>query len=169
MIKLQNITIYLLAAAIFFIFLRIFGLIYLNINEIFGYAFILFGISAVSLMFGRNRRGVLFIGSAIFLIGLLIIVIYNFDIIRTNAILLPSLLFILGISFLLLFIDDTKNKSTLYLFLIFSLVGLAMTLWEGTITFGRFSNSIIDIIKEFWIIIVLAILLIAALLIGERK
>lgn len=169
MTKLQNITIYLLAAAIFFIFLRIFGLIYLNINEIFGYAFILFGISAVSLMFGREKRGILFVGSAIFLIGLLIIVIYNFDIIRTNEIVLPSLLFILGISFLVLFIDDSSSKNTLYLSLIFSLVGLAMTLWGGTITLGRFFNSFVDIIKEFWVIIVLVIFLIASLMIGERK
>ncbi len=169
MTKLQNITIYLLAATILFIFLKIFGLIYLNINEIFGYAFVLFGISAVFLMFGQNRRGILFIGSTIFLIGLLIIVIYNFDIIRTNAIVIPALLFILGISFLVLFVDDGKNKNTLYLFLIFSLAGLVITLLGGTITLNRFFNSIVDVIAEFWFIILLAIILIAALMIGERK
>lgn len=90
--------------------LKLFGIITLSTGKIISYAFLLYGIVSVHLTLGTHRRAGLFLGTSIFLTGVVLFIVEYFDIIQPGVLVLPSLLFIVGIGFLMLFFDDFSNR-----------------------------------------------------------
>lgn len=149
MTRLQIIVIFVLIFLAVEILLKLFGIINLSSDGIFGYAFFIYGISSVSISFGKNHKGVLFIGSLIFSIGFILLIISNFEILNTNSIVLPSTLFVLAVGFLILFFDDLKNKSFLTLSSIFFVVSIFTAVYNSSFVFWKFLSSIENIAVKF--------------------
>jgi len=155
--KLQIIVIFILIFLAVEILLKLFGVINLSSDEIFGYAFFIYGISSVSISFSKNHRGILFIGSLIFCIGFILLIISNFEIMNTNAIVFPSTLFVLATGFIILFFDDLENKTFLFLATIFFVIAVFTAIYNGSFEFVKFLGSMENIVLAFWPLEVIAL------------
>lgn len=150
MTKLQIIVIIVLIILAAEILLKLFGVLSLSSNEIFGYVFFIYGISSVFISLGKNQKGVLFIGSLIFSIGFILLIISNFEILDTNSIVFPSTMFVIATGFLILFFDESANKVFLILASIFYLITIASVIYNGTLEPGKFLGSLESVILKFW-------------------
>lgn len=130
--------------------LRLVGLISLDSKELFGDAFILYGIATVYTTFGENNRLLLFAGSAIFLIGILISLPTHFEIIQFSNLYIPSAVLIAGISLLIVSFDDKANPLILMASLILVLVGTILVIVSRTVQVTVFLGSILDFILFYW-------------------
>ncbi len=165
----QPILIYLLTFLALSIILKLFGIINIESTELIGYALIFYGISLVYNSFGQNRVGILFTGATLFLVGLLLFLLSNFNFNDKKDIIFPSVLFILGINFLMLFFDDPAKKNFLAISATLILSGIITTSFLGTITFQSFLLTIADIAFKYWPVLLVAVLLLVILQRDNRK
>jgi hypothetical protein len=164
----QPILIYLLIFLALAIVLKLFGIIDVENTELIGYAMIFYGINLVYLSFGGKQQGLLFTGTVFFLVGLLLFLINNFEFINNREIIFPSMLFILGTGFLMLFLNNTSKKNFLLISLTFILSALIVTTLLGSITANLFINSIAKIAVKYWLVALVAMVLLI-ILHRERK
>ncbi len=146
--------------------LRIFGIINTSSGEILSYVLAVYGIVTVYISMGKNKRLNLFLGTVIFLSGIILFVTNNFDFYRISGILLPSVFLITGAGFLMLFIDNPSEKTVLTLAVIFIVFGMILTVILGTFSIHSFFNAILYIAQKYWI---LAIILIMIILLIKRE
>jgi hypothetical protein len=165
----QPILIYLLIFLALSIILKLFGVIDVSNIELLGYAFIFYGITIVYTSFGKNHPIALFFGSSLFLTGLLLFLISNFEFSDSNEIIFPSILLILGINFLMLFFNNLKKKGFLAVSLTSILLAVVVTILLGSITFLNFYNSILNITAKYWPIVLIAAGLLVLLSIEHKK
>ena len=130
--------------------LRIINVIALDVEELYGYGFILYGIATVYTTFGEENKVMLFLGSVIFLLGIVISLPAHFDIIRISDLFLPSALLIGGISLFVVYLDDTKNIILLIASFILLLSGTVLVFISRTIIIPVFFESILDFIVVYW-------------------
>ncbi len=150
--KHSQITIFtflLLFAAISAI-LNIFGILEIDSNTFFGYGLIFYGVASVYTSFGEKNKVLIFIGSAAFLIGIVISLPVHFDFIRPLNVFIPSSILIAGISLLIVFFDDTSNKTILLAALILLTAGIVFILAARGIQPAVFGESILKIIEVYW-------------------
>jgi hypothetical protein len=167
--KSQPILTYTLSFLILAVIFKIIGLLIVNNEEILAYTFIFYGISSVYLSLGRNKKFRVFLGAVVLLIGIILFIINNFDIISLSKIIFPSIILILGIGCLMLYIDNTNDKAILYASLIFILIGLIYSMSFGTMKFGFFIYSIYHIILKYWIIVIIAVIIFTAIKRDEKS
>jgi len=153
----QSILTYLLLFLTLSLVLKFFGVLFISGSEILSYGLIFFGISSVYISFGNRQKYSLFLGSVIFLAGLLIFIVERFLIFWDSSILLSASTFITGISFLMLFLDELKNKIYLFISAFFILVGFLFTILLGHISLLLFFNSIFDVIINYWLIVLIVL------------
>jgi hypothetical protein len=146
----QSIIIYLLTFLLISFILKLFNIINVSFTELAGYALIFYGINLVYSSFGNSKIGVLFTGTFLFLSGLELFLISNFDFARVNEIIFPSLLFILGICFLMLFLNETAKKSYFVISATFLFTGILVTVIVGSITVSSFLNTILIVASKYW-------------------
>lgn len=143
--------------------LKLFGIITVSTGKIISYAFLLYGIVSVYLTMGTHRRAGLFLGTSIFLTGVVLFIIEYFDIIQPGILILPSLLFIVGIGFLMLYFDDFSNRVFLYTSVIlvgFSVLSAFLTRKVPAFSFaGRIASGLMDYYPVFIILLGIYILL----------
>jgi len=163
MAKSQPIIIYALTFLIITLFLKFFGLLNVDNNELLAYTFIFYGISSVYISFGRNKRLQLFIGTAIFLIGIVFFLISNFAIFSSSGLIFPSTLLILGISCWMLFLDNTNDKAILFVSIIFILLGIIYSISVGAMRVGSFVSSILSITAKYWAIVIITLIIVLLL------
>ncbi|HUX60029.1 MAG TPA: hypothetical protein VMV32_01855, partial [Ignavibacteriaceae bacterium] len=108
-----------------------------------------------------------FLGTVIFLSGIILFVTNNFDFYKISGILLPSVFLIIGVGFLMLFIDNPAEKTVLTLAVIFIVFGLILTIILGTLSAHSFLKAILYIAQKYWILAVILIMII--LLIKREK
>ncbi len=163
----QSITIYLLVFLAFSIFLKLFGIIDVEGSEILGYLFIFFGISIVYLFMGKRKSGIVFTGTAVFLVGIVLFLLNNFDFPNPSELIFPSTFFIVGISSFMVFVDDSTHNIFLPISIILLLFGLIFTFIIGSLSFNSFTSSFVKILMKYWPV---AIILVGLLfLLWERK
>lgn len=165
----QPIFIYLLIFLALSIVLKLFGVIDVTTVELLGYALIFYGITLVYTSFGKNHTGILFIGSSLFLTGLLLFLINNFEFTNSNEIIFPAVLLIIGINFLMLFLDNTERLSFIAVSLTAIFSAIIVTFLLGSITFRTFFISIINIVEKYWPIVIIAVGLIVLLNIEHKR
>ena len=163
--KHQSIITNLLALLLLLVFLKISGILHIQNIEILSYVFIFFGLSYAFNSFGKNRQGLLFTSTTIFLIGLTLFIFCNFEIIQPSHLLLPATLMIIGIGFLMVWIDGEMKSQILILSVLFIFSGIALTILKGSITFRSFFVSIADMTAKYWPIL----LIFAGVLLIYRK
>ncbi len=139
---------------------KLLGFVDLSTLEILAYTFIFYGVSQVYLSMGNNRKLALFLGSAIFLLGVEFFLVENFDITSTTSVIFPSALLILGISSFMLFLDNTGDKAIMFIALIFILLGIIYSTNVGSMRLGNFFAALIQLFSKYWLIFVLALVII---------
>jgi hypothetical protein len=111
-------------------FLKLINFIRITDNSFFSYALLLYGIVAVYSSFNTNRKVFLFLSTALFMTGVLLFILENFDVINPNILILPAIIFIFGAGFLILYLENFSNKiflyNSLWLFL-FSLIFIVVS------------------------------------------
>lgn len=152
----QPILIYTVSFLVLALFFNIVGIINLDNYEILAYTFIFYGLATVYLSMGNNKKLQVFLGSAVFLIGIDFMVISNFDIFNSSGIIFPSTLLILGISSLILYLDNTEDRAIFFVSLIFILFGLIYSISVGSLGVISFLKSLIALVKDYWIVPVIA-------------
>lgn len=167
--KSQPILTYSLSFLILALIFKFLGVINLANEEILSYTFIFYGLSSVYASMGKNKKLRLFIGSVVFLIGIIFFVMIYFDIFYSSKIIFPSTLLILGISSLMLFLDNTKDKAVLFISLIFILIGIVYSVSVGMMRLDSFIFSFYHILLKYWIIILIAIIIVAAIRREDKK
>ena len=167
MSKNHHLVTYLLIFLAAAMMLRIFGIINTSSGEILSYVLAVYGIVTVYISMGKNKRLNLFLGTVIFLSGIILFVTNNFDFYRISGILLPSVFLIIGAGFLMLFIDNPSEKTVLTLAVIFIVFGMILTVILGTFSIHSFFNAILYIAQKYWILAVILIMII--LLIKREK
>ena len=153
--KHQSIISYLLTLLLLLILLKIIGIIHIHNLELLGYVFIFFGLSYVFNSFGNSRKGVLFTSTVIFLVGLVLFIISNFEIQQLSKLIIPSSLMIIGIGLLMTYIDGDQLTFVFILSLLFIATGIIMTITHGEITFRSFISSFIGITAKYWPILLI--------------
>ncbi len=153
----QPILLYLLIFLALATALKLLGVIDVQSTELLGYAMIFYGINLVYISFGKKERGILFIGTSLFLIGILIFLTNHFEFLNEREIIFPSILFIAGINFLMLFFDDTSKKNFFLISATLIFAAITVTALLGNITLPLFLNSIIKITIKYWPIALITI------------
>jgi len=163
--KHQQIIKNLLFLLLVLIFLKLTGIIHIQSIELLGYLFIFFGLNYAYDSFGKNRQGVLFTATVIFLIGLILFVISKFEILQPSHLILPSVLLIIGVGLLMVWIDGEMKNQVITLSVIFLLSGIILTILKGSITFRSFFISLADMTAKYWPVL----LIFAGVLLLYRK
>lgn len=132
------------------VILNISGLTEIGPNEFIGYIMIFYGIATVYTSFGEENKFLIFIGSVIFLAGIVFSLPSHFDFIKPLDIFVPSSIIIAGISLFIVYYDNTKNKTVLVASLILTVAGLIFILAARQIQFVVFGESILKIIEVYW-------------------
>ncbi len=167
--KSQPILTYSLSFLILAMLFKMLRIIDLGNEEILAYTFIFYGISSVYVSMGMNKRLRLFIGTVVFLIGIIFFVLVYFDIFYSSKIIFPSALLILGISSLMLFLDNTDDKAILFISLIFILLGIVYSASIGMMRLGSFLFSFYHIILKYWIIILITVIIVVIVKREDKK
>jgi hypothetical protein len=132
------------------ILLNITGITGIDSEELIGYGLIFYGVATVYTSFGEKNKFLIFIGSAIFLSGILISLPAHFDFIRPMNIFIPSSVLIAGISLFIVFFDDTNNKTILFASIILTIAGIIFIFTARQIQAVIFGESILKIIEVYW-------------------
>jgi len=164
-LKNHLIITYLLVLVALSVLLKIIGIINISYAELAGYALIFYGIGTVYVSMGKNKKRMLFMGAAAFLVGMILSITSNYDFLKLSNIVLPSIFIILATAFLILFIDDSSNRLLLIISVIFLIFGIFFFTKLGTFNFSDFLKSTLSISLKYWPIIII----IAALILLLKK
>ena len=107
-------VIYLLTFLALLIFLRAIGVINISNSELIGYGLMIYGLSLFYSSFIVRGKLFLFIGTGIFLSGVVFFLIGNFELWNIDQLLIPASLFIFSISFFMVYLFDWSHKSMMY-------------------------------------------------------
>jgi|WetSurMetagenome_2_1015567.scaffolds.fasta_scaffold166637_2 hypothetical protein len=107
-----------------FYFLKLINLIRVSDNNFFSYALLIYGIVAVYYSFNTDRKAYLFFNTALFLWGVLLYVLGNFNVLNPTIIIIPALIFIFGSCSLIIYLENFTNKIFLYSSLILFLFSI---------------------------------------------
>jgi hypothetical protein len=168
-VRNNSIVTYLIVFFVLSLILKLFGVIEISYSELAGYLLIFYGIGAVYTSMGRNKKGILFIGSVAFLIGVMLFITSNYDITRFSNVVLPSIFFILGTAFLVLFIDDLSNKMLIIVSIIFFLSGFFFFAKLGTFSISDFIKATLSIIIKYWLVVIILTAIILLLKKNQRS
>ncbi|MEN8191586.1 MAG: hypothetical protein ABFS12_02140 [Bacteroidota bacterium] len=130
--------------------LKLFGEITTSYEKIYGNMLLFYGIVSVYVSMGNEKRGSLFLGVVSFMIGVLLYVLNNFDIMSTSRIILPAVFFVLSAAFLFLFLDDFQGKIFLYVSLVLIIAGSISLLFFNSFEWISFSASISRTVFGLW-------------------
>ena len=154
-------VVYLLTFLAVLIFLRIIGIITVTDSELIGYGLIIYGLSLFYSSYINRKKLILFIGSGIFLSGVLFFLIGNFELWNIYQLLIPASLFIFSISFFMVYLSDSSHKNTMYFALILFTIGIgAMALISVNGVGGYFENALL-ITRIYWPVLIILFVVVA--------
>jgi hypothetical protein len=153
--KHQSIISYLLIFLLILILLRVAGFINIQNVELLGYILIYFGLSYVFNSFGNKRKGALFTSTVIFLVGVVLFIISNFEIQQLSKLIIPSSFMIIGIGLFMTYLDGNQLTYILLLSLLFIAVGIIITIIYGEITSHSFYASFLGVTEKYWSVLLI--------------
>jgi len=159
-IKNQLIGILTVLFIVISVLLNIFEIVYVSVNNIFGYSFIILGSSLTYAAFIQNKKLIAFIGSATFLSGVLLIALDNFEIYIQKDFILSIILIIAGCSLLIAYLTDFTKRILLFLALIFLTAGFTFLIFQKSFDFGIYYRTVLSLATVYWPIIVITIFVI---------
>lgn len=167
--KNQLIIIYLISFLVFTYLLKLLGIIRITGSEILSYTLIFAGIGLFFNSFGKENKSSLFSSTFIFLWGVVLFLINNFEFRNNSEILYPALFLNIGFSFLILFIDNFKDKIYIILSFIFVALGIASVFYWGKFNSSIFFSSFGEIAIKYLPIIIIAAGIFFILIRSEKK
>lgn len=130
-------------------------IINIGIDEIIGAVLILLSVTSVSLSFTWNRRDLLFLFTAVFMVGIIFFIKSHFEIIESRGLIFSSILLISSSGFLILYSDNMKERVFLYTGIFFFVLGyLSITLLRDLGIIG-FANSLANTAEDIWPVILI--------------
>ena len=154
--KNQLIIIYLLTFLAFTYILKLLGFIAISGSEILSYTLIFAGFGLFFNSFGKGNKSLLFSSTFIFLWGVILFLINNFEFRNNSEILYPALFLNIGFSFLILFVDNFKDNIYLIISFIFLIIGTVSVVYWGKFNSSIFFNSFSEIAVKYLPIIIIA-------------
>jgi len=141
-----------------FIFI-IAGFMSISLTILPGVILISAGVYIVYKYMGAEKDGLLFIGSSMFLTGLMLFILNYYNFPNPGDLIFSAVLFIISINFILLFINRPKNLTFIYLGAIFFIAGWFSASYFGALSLMSLLYTIIEILKHYWIVLLLIIVL----------
>ncbi len=165
------IIVYLVIFISVLILLRFIGVISINNDELIGYGLITYGLSLFYSAYIEKKKLTIFIGSAVFLVGVFFFIMGNFEFENTDSIFVPAVIFILSISSLMIFLSDTGFKLGIYAAIILFAAGIGTLALMSTHGIENFITYTVDVFKIYWplLIILLAVIALVNKDIKDRK
>ena len=160
MIQNQLIGILTVLFIIISVLLNLFEIAYISSNNIFGYSFIILGSSLAYTAFIQNKKTIVFIGSATFLSGVLLIILDNFEINIRQDFVLPIILLVAGCSLLMTYLTDFAKRILLLFTVIFLTAGFTLLIFQKSFDLVIYYRSVLSIISVYWPIILIMIIVI---------
>lgn len=133
-----------------FYFLKFFSILNTPVTELVSYVFILYGIVTVYFSIGTGYRGRLLFSSIIFLTGIMMYVINNYEILRPSSAVFVSVLFIAGTSSVILFIDNPKEKLFLYSGVLLLTISSSAIVFFKESEIIKTANSLSNLVLDYW-------------------
>lgn len=154
------IIIYLLVFAAVLILLRMIGTIIIGNEELLGYMLIIYGLGLFYSSFIRKKKISVFIGSGLFLFGVFLILLGNFELGEIEQILIPTIIFILAISSLMLYLMDTNNRTALTITSILFATAIGVFAIYSTRRFNNYFGNLINVLGVYWPVIIILVIVI---------
>lgn len=151
------------------LFFKFIGIIRFDFISTVLLGLMLVGLALVYFYFGTKNKIAISIGSTFFFVGFLIFLLQRFPILDYNKIIFPSIFFIVGFNFLLQFLNNIKEKNLLWMAVIILSINLLLISIQGSLNIYEISNSIKEIITEYWIIFLIIIFAMAFLIFEDRN
>ena len=153
--KLHSLNFYLIVFIIISIFLKFFGLIDLSWIKIIAYAGLFWGMSMFYHSYLNQYRNGVFSGAILFQVGVTLFVQSLFELYEPARIFIPAVLILIGTSLLLANLLVKISKFPVVLSIIFIVMGVLLMISRGESTLALFADSTYQLLKQFWIIIVI--------------
>ncbi len=151
------------------IILKFLGFILLNWADLFAYFSMLWGISMFYYSFLKQNQSGIFIGATLFQIGIILISMSLFEIYNPAQVFIPALITIIGISLLFANWIGKTTKQEMVLSVIFILVGVLLMIFRGNLTITLYFESIFQLLKELWFIIIILLLVVYLTILDFRN
>jgi hypothetical protein len=148
-------VIYLLTFLALLIFLRAIGIINVSDSELIGYGLMIYGLSIFYSSYIQRRKLLLFIGSGIFLSGVLFFLTGNFDLKNIDQLLIPASLFIFSIGLFMVYLSDPSKKSIMYYALVILTCGVGAMALISTNEIGDYFENTVLITRIYWPVIII--------------
>jgi len=144
----------LVSAGLIFVGLFILAVDYnfyeIDYKSVLEYLFLFWGVVLVLTSMNDNSRGLLFLGSLIFMAGIVLLVINEFEILNPLKIVLPSVLLSFGAAFFLLFVQNHKEKVFLFTSIILFGISILLIVLLKDHQLYNIANRVSFLILEFW-------------------
>lgn len=140
---------------LFYIVLTIFDVIPFNLSTTLGFALISTGLLYTFEYFGEREKWRLFLSSAAFLLGLILVLDSFYNFYEPAKMMLPLTLFIVTAGFLLIFLEDSSEFIYGIIAASAFILSIVFFLFLGEITFTGLMYGFLDVLKSYWIILVI--------------
>lgn len=164
---------YLLILIIVFIWssvlLSLFNVINITFTDIITYSLILLGVTLFYPSFTRKYSPGIFLGSSVFLIGIIFFVSIQYELLNTSQFFLPALLLVIAFSLLLIFIAEPSDRKFLYIALLLFSIGIYTLFDRGNPAGDTFFSALINLFGRFWIVALLLAAAISVLKLEKKK
>jgi len=155
------ILIYIIVFAAVLILLRTIGLLFFSDYEITGYILMIYGLSLFYSSYITNNKYLLFLGSILFLTGVVFLISGSFELQNGEQLFIPASLFVLSISSVMLFLFDNKIRTPIYSAVILFAGGIGAMALISPYGLNNLIKNIFLFLDVYWpaIIILAAVIL----------
>lgn len=159
----RNLILYVFFFFCILLILRLTGIISISMGEIIGYGFLFWGAGIVYQFWGSDYNTLIFSGTVLFLSGIFLYVINNFEFFITGKIIFPAILFICSAGFFMLYLNRLQQKTFLFASLVMLISGSIITAGIGNLQWNIFMISfkglLIGVVPVFVVFLIIIILL----------
>jgi hypothetical protein len=151
------------------IILKFIGLLNFSWTNLFAYTSMFWGMNMFYYSYLKHYQFGIFSGAVLFQIGSALLSLAFFELYQPGKIFIPAILTIVGTSLLLVNFLGKTNNFTLILGLVFVVMGVLLIIFRGNLTWGLFTESIYNLLKEFWLIILILAIIISLVVIDFKN
>jgi hypothetical protein len=145
------------------------GLFNFSWTELFAYISMFWGMSMFYYSYLKQYKFGIFSGAVLFQIGSALLSLALFELYQPAKIFIPAILSIVGTSLLLANFLESTNKFTVILGFVFVIMGIILIIFRGNLTWGLFIESVYNLLKKFWLIILILVIIISLVVIDFKS
>lgn len=150
------------------VLMNLFNVININFTEIITYTLLLLGITLFYPSFRSKYNPGIFIGSSVFLTGIVFFVSQHYELSDTSQLILPAIILVIAFSLMLNFAADLSDRKFLFIGLFLLVIGLFTLYDRGHPGVGTFISALVNLFGKFWIIALLAVVTIVVIKLEKK-